>query len=157
MALSQRLDLRQTLKQVMTPQLQQAIGLLQLSNLELGSYLAEEIEKNPFLEDSVETEEPTPQPEQLDVIRAEGSSATADRGSSSESENTSSEPPEHDENWSSEEYGSDGNYSDRSSSSGSGGSLDSDYAEAQNVAAGPSLREHLVGQIQVDFADPPSV
>ncbi|MED5573165.1 MAG: hypothetical protein VX955_03375, partial [Pseudomonadota bacterium] len=35
MAISQRLDLRQTQSLVMTPQLQQAIKLLQLSNVEL--------------------------------------------------------------------------------------------------------------------------
>jgi RNA polymerase sigma-54 factor len=34
----------------MTPQLRQAIKLLQFSNLELSSYIEEEIEKNPFLE-----------------------------------------------------------------------------------------------------------
>ena len=34
----------------MTPQLQQAIKLLQLSNLELADYLAAEVEKNPLLE-----------------------------------------------------------------------------------------------------------
>ena len=35
----------------MTPQLQQAIKLLQLSNLELEAYIAEELSKNPLLED----------------------------------------------------------------------------------------------------------
>src|SRR3954452_13017637 len=34
----------------MTPQLQQAIKLLQLSNLELGEFVEAEIEKNPLLE-----------------------------------------------------------------------------------------------------------
>ena len=34
----------------MTPQLQQAIKLLQLSNLELADYLVGEVEKNPLLE-----------------------------------------------------------------------------------------------------------
>jgi len=50
MALSPRLDLRQSQQLVMTPQLQQAIKLLQLSNLELADYVAEEVEKNPLLE-----------------------------------------------------------------------------------------------------------
>lgn len=50
MALSPRLDLRQSQQLVMTPQLQQAIKLLQLNNLELSGFLAEEIEKNPLLE-----------------------------------------------------------------------------------------------------------
>src|SRR5205814_1395015 len=50
MALTQRLELRQGQSLVMTPQLQQAIKLLQLSNLELAEYVEAEIEKNPLLE-----------------------------------------------------------------------------------------------------------
>lgn len=50
MALSPRLEIRQTQSLVMTPQLQQAIKLLQMSNLELANYLAAEVEKNPLLE-----------------------------------------------------------------------------------------------------------
>src|SRR5688572_19481359 len=50
MGLGPRLDLRQSQQLVMTPQLQQAIKLLTLSNLELETYVAEEIEKNPLLE-----------------------------------------------------------------------------------------------------------
>jgi RNA polymerase sigma-54 factor len=50
MALSQRLDLRQTQALVMTPQLQQAIKLLQLSHLELAAYVDTELEQNPLLE-----------------------------------------------------------------------------------------------------------
>lgn len=50
MALGPRLDLRQSQSLVMTPQLQQAIKLLALSNLELETYLAEALESNPLLE-----------------------------------------------------------------------------------------------------------
>ncbi|QTH20358.1 RNA polymerase factor sigma-54 [Rhizorhabdus wittichii] len=50
MALGPRLDLRQSQSLVMTPQLQQAIKLLALSNLEVEAFIAEEIEKNPLLE-----------------------------------------------------------------------------------------------------------
>ena len=49
MSLAPRLDLRQTQSLVMTPQLQQAIKLLALSNLELEGVIAEELEKNPLL------------------------------------------------------------------------------------------------------------
>jgi RNA polymerase sigma-54 factor len=45
-----RLDLRLTQGLVMTPQLQQAIKLLQFSNLELGAFVAAELEANPLLE-----------------------------------------------------------------------------------------------------------
>lgn len=48
--LTQRLDLRQSQNLVMTPQLQQAISLLQMNNAELSEYLEEELEKNPLLE-----------------------------------------------------------------------------------------------------------
>jgi RNA polymerase sigma-54 factor len=50
MALVQRLDIRQGQALVMTPQLQQAIKLLQLSNLELSAYIEGEVEQNPLLE-----------------------------------------------------------------------------------------------------------
>lgn len=52
MALAPRLEIRQGQALVMTPQLQQAIKLLQLSNLELGEYVEQELEKNPLLEAS---------------------------------------------------------------------------------------------------------
>src|SRR3954466_3825681 len=45
-----KLELRQGLSLVMTPQLQQAIKLLQLSNVELAEYCEAELEKNPLLE-----------------------------------------------------------------------------------------------------------
>ena len=50
MALGPRLDLRQSQQLVMTPQLQQAIKLLALSNLEIEGFIAEELERNPLLE-----------------------------------------------------------------------------------------------------------
>ena len=50
MALSPRLEMRQGQGLVITPQLQQAIKLLQLSNLELESYVEGELERNPLLQ-----------------------------------------------------------------------------------------------------------
>ena len=50
MSIGPRLDLRQSQSLVMTPQLQQAIRLLALSNLEVESFIAEEIERNPLLD-----------------------------------------------------------------------------------------------------------
>lgn len=63
MALGPRLELRQGQALVMTPQLQQAIKLLQLSNIELLAYVEQELERNPLLE------------------RVEGDAAGADDGS----------------------------------------------------------------------------
>jgi RNA polymerase sigma-54 factor len=50
MALSPKLELRQGQQLVMTPQLQQAIRLLQLSNIELSAFVDAELERNPLLE-----------------------------------------------------------------------------------------------------------
>jgi RNA polymerase sigma-54 factor len=50
MALSPKLELRHTQSLVMTPQLMQAIKLLQLSNLDLIAYVEAELERNPLLE-----------------------------------------------------------------------------------------------------------
>lgn len=50
MALGQRLEIRQGQGLVITPQLQQAIKLLQLSNLELEAVIEAELERNPLLQ-----------------------------------------------------------------------------------------------------------
>src|SRR5271167_2412355 len=50
MALTQRLQIRQSQALVMTPQLMQAIKLLQLGNLDLVAYVEAELERNPLLE-----------------------------------------------------------------------------------------------------------
>jgi RNA polymerase sigma-54 factor len=50
MAITTKLELRPTHSLVMTPQLQQAIKLLQLSNMELASFVEAELERNPLLE-----------------------------------------------------------------------------------------------------------
>lgn len=50
MALSQKLQMRQGQSLVMTPQLQQAIKLLQMSNFELQAFVEAELESNPLLE-----------------------------------------------------------------------------------------------------------
>ena len=50
MAITTKLELRQSHGLVMTPQLQQAIKLLQLSNMELATFVEAELERNPLLE-----------------------------------------------------------------------------------------------------------
>src|ERR1700675_1693028 len=63
---SQRLELRQSQTLVMTPQLQQAIKMLQLSNIELAEFVEAEIDQNPLLEhaepDTDEAPVATPDP-----------------------------------------------------------------------------------------------
>ena len=68
MALSQRLDLRQTQSLVMTPQLQQAIKLLQLSQTELSAFVEAELERNPLLErdEEASADAPVPGPEPIE-------------------------------------------------------------------------------------------
>ncbi len=58
MAISGRLELRQGQQLVMTPQLQQAIKLLQLSNIELSQFVETELERNPLLERDETAEAP---------------------------------------------------------------------------------------------------
>src|SRR6266550_671105 len=74
MALSQRLEFRQSQALVMTPQLMQAIKLLQLSNLDLTAYVEGELEKNPLLERTSEGPDEPSQP-------GDGASGGAPEGS----------------------------------------------------------------------------
>jgi RNA polymerase sigma-54 factor len=72
MALTQRLEIRQGQSLVMTPQLQQAIKLLQLSNLELGAYVEQELERNPLLERDESDSAPTEEPEHTGEVSQPG-------------------------------------------------------------------------------------
>ena len=74
MALNQRLELRQGQALVMTPQLQQAIKLLQMSNIELQVFVDQELERNPLLErddrNEVQKEAPAEAESQPDMLMA---------------------------------------------------------------------------------------
>jgi RNA polymerase sigma-54 factor len=72
MALGLRLDVRQTQSLVLTPQLQQAIKLLQLSNIELRGVVDREVAENPFLvpADTAERRIPVP-PDRTAVLAGE--------------------------------------------------------------------------------------
>jgi RNA polymerase sigma-54 factor len=59
LALSHRLEIRQGQGLVITPQLQQAIKLLQLSNIELDAFVEAELERNPLLQRDEGDHEPT--------------------------------------------------------------------------------------------------
>jgi RNA polymerase sigma-54 factor len=82
MALNQRLELRQGQALVMTPQLQQAIKLLQMSNIELQAFVDQELERNPLLErdERAEVEKPEPQASeaQPDMVSALNANAGAE-------------------------------------------------------------------------------
>jgi len=88
MALTAKLELRQGQQLVMTPQLQQAIRLLQLSNLELGQFVESELERNPLLEmDEIPDTAPRSEP------NAEAESPSDRDGSAGEDEWLNLEKP----------------------------------------------------------------
>src|SRR5476649_499749 len=88
MALTQRLEFRQSQSLVMTPQLMQAIKLLQLSNLDLSAFVEEELERNPLLERANDGTEPPvagePAPERAEFSDSEDSGASYGDDSGSE-------------------------------------------------------------------------
>jgi RNA polymerase sigma-54 factor len=71
MALAPRLEIRQGQSLVMTPQLQQAIKLLQLSNIELSNFVEQELEKNPLLDRDERADIPDMATESADRERAD--------------------------------------------------------------------------------------
>ncbi|MGH6908235.1 MAG: RNA polymerase factor sigma-54 [Aestuariivirga sp.] len=76
MALSQRQELRQGQSLVMTPQLQQAIKLLQMSNIELQAFVDSELERNPLLERD-ERGEPQEKPDRQSAQTSDGAESRA--------------------------------------------------------------------------------
>jgi RNA polymerase sigma-54 factor len=74
MALAAKLELRQGQGLVITPQLQQAIKLLQLTNLELEAFVEAELEKNPLLQ----RDERDHEPEEAPGLEAASAEAAAD-------------------------------------------------------------------------------
>jgi RNA polymerase sigma-54 factor len=77
MSLAPRLDLRQSQSLVMTPQLQQAIKLLALSNLEIETFIAEELEKNPLLDASSGDGDDIPDREPIEIVEPRDGPADA--------------------------------------------------------------------------------
>src|SRR3954469_19348024 len=147
MNLGPRLDLRQSQSLVMTPQLQQAIRLLALSNLEVESFIAEEIEKNPLLEsaggepDEGPTEEPErpeeAEPATADTLILQGGSATdAPLDMDVDDENIHQD--------SASDRGLDGSLGLEGMGSGGGEGEGPDFDSF--AAEGLSLHEHLMAQ-----------
>jgi RNA polymerase sigma-54 factor len=75
LALGARLELRQGQGLVITPQLQQAIKLLQLSNLELDAFVEGELERNPLLQ----RDERESEPDREEQPRSEAEDYSADQ------------------------------------------------------------------------------
>ncbi len=159
MALGPRLHLRQSQSLVMTPQLQQAIRLLALSNLEIESFIAEEVEKNPLLEQGGSEIEREPEPsepaggEDNDGFEAEDP-ATADRlmvtgdaeGDAPLDVNYREETFHHDSPSDSFSSGAGGGME----MGGGASDIDPDF---ESIAAGSlSLHEHLLAQAGTTFS-----
>ncbi|HEX5259337.1 MAG TPA: RNA polymerase factor sigma-54 [Sphingomicrobium sp.] len=141
MGLGPSLSIRQSQQLVLTPQLRQAIQLLQLSNLELDGYLAEELSKNPLLE--ARSDEPDEQPAG-DFVSEEADSDEApdDPGADNLIMGQAEDDRPLDVDWTSEALEID-SYSDVVTSGGGEEAFDFDRVQ---YSAG-SLAEYLVDQL----------
>jgi RNA polymerase sigma-54 factor len=146
MTISQRLELRQGQSLVMTPQLQQAIKLLQMSNQELTAYVEREIDENPLLErddaDGDANGEAGPD-------LAESNAAPTDSAPEEplpEAKAAEAMDSNFDDSW-------DGRDSLSSSPIGNGG-LDPDFIPEDREAEVKNLRDHLNDQMFLDIQDP---
>src|SRR6476659_8750722 len=85
MALEQKLSLKLAQKLVMTPSLQQAIKLLQMTRMELDTLLTQELVENPVLEESAEVaEEEETREEEQTPEKPEANAEEIDHGESME-------------------------------------------------------------------------
>ncbi len=176
MALTHKLEIRQGQQLVMTPQLQQAIKLLQLSNLDLVSYVETELERNPLLE-RAENGDPAERRglETVEEPRNEASDATSsdawldlatprtDAGAALDTDFENVYP-----DMSKAELGGSTSeatpFADRplglgaeswTAMRGSGGSFDGDDVDLEAYATAElSLRDHLAEQVQIAIPDP---
>lgn len=139
--ISQRLDLRQSQNLVMTPQLQQAIKLLQLNNVELADYIDSEIAQNPLLEKA-----PPEGEQQQDAAAPDDSRDHVQEG--------------FDSGWTGNEADAPAPPTDFDAGTaqmGAGGSrsFDSlDEAFENSLTRPETLRDHLVEQLNMSFDDP---
>lgn len=168
MALTTRLEFRQSQALVMTPQLMQAIKLLQLSNLDLAAYVEEELEKNPLLERAADDEVAAPDAPAMD---SDGEPAGADGSADGDwmGEGLAGRDALEDQLGTRldnvfPEDGDQANASARAddmaaaqsewASVGAGGRDDSEYNLEAFVSAERTLAEHLAEQLALAEPDP---
>jgi RNA polymerase sigma-54 factor len=159
MAIGPRLDLRQSQTLVMTPQLRQAIKLLQFSNVEVGAFVEEELERNPLLERDERDDAGAPEraaPDQMEGANGH----VADAAEMARSEILPTEAASPLDTGDAEMYDA-GGAADGAPSSfaldGRGGSTDFSTGErdiGDLVETRPSLRDHLGEQLRLSFPDP---
>src|SRR6185295_4706272 len=139
MALTQRLELRQGQSLVMTPQLQQAIKLLQMSNLELQGFVESELERNPLLERDDRREpgqDGTPAEAAENAEKAKNDEETPEIGSAGRG----ATPGPVDSGWA-------------SMRSSRGASLDADTEFGATLTREKTLSEHLTEQLALSGVD----
>lgn len=145
--ISQRLDLKLGQSLVMTPQLQQAIKMLQMSNQELTDFVLSEIEQNPLL-DRADPDTGMAENDSADAPEAENRSKDQDENrdsaehSESESYSSGALDTDYDNVWSGD-----------TSSGASFNDDDNNWLE-QTVSEQVTLRDHLLEQIQLDITEP---
>jgi len=168
MALAAKLELRQGQQLVMTPQLQQAIRLLQLSNLELTQFVDAELERNPLLEREEAADVPAreveadPQPpEEADAAAAGEDRATdsdpwldlakpaGDAGDALDIDLGNVFPDS-----APQDLGPDLSVGSWASIQGRSAPIDGEVNVEGFVAAETSLKDHLVTQMQLAIAAP---
>ncbi len=157
MAMGPRLEFRQTQSLVMTPQLRQAIKLLQFTNLEAVAFVEEELERNPLLErderSDSQPEQPAPdqrtQPvAELDAVTLLRQERMPDAVDADHSNSYDGGSPG---DGASYDGAAEGSYA---GANRNGSGLDGDDRGIDALAAAPrSLRTHLEEQLRLNFAD----
>ncbi|NNE56961.1 MAG: RNA polymerase factor sigma-54 [Hellea sp.] len=150
MAIAPKLQQRQSQSLVMTPQLQQAIKLLQLSNIELAAFVEEQLESNPLLERGTGDDNRREEAKAARAALEEFKEVSMDTPSAAEQ---SVDVPDHvtHEQSSVADVGGSVDWS----KAGSGGSFNGsdDYNVIENAEAELTLQEHLIAQLGVDLKD----
>jgi RNA polymerase sigma-54 factor len=159
MALGPRLDLRQSQTLVMTPQLRQAIQLLQYSNSEVTTFVERELERNPLLERDEAADAPIGERAALDQIELR-TDVPADAADAARADRLPSETAAPLDSVHAEDYDP-GGPADGGPTMGSfegrGGNLSfsGDDRTIEDVADDrPPLRDHLGEQLRLTFTDP---
>ena len=157
MAIGPRLELRQTQNLVMTPQLRQAIKLLQFSNIEVAAFIEEELERNPLLERDDAPDIPPERPaldQRVDGTAPPGGELPAADGALDTgllpAEGNAPLDTDHAEQFD----GASWEGAAERGGTGSGGSFDDLDAAAQLVAPARTLRDHLGEQLRLGLHDP---
>jgi len=151
LALGPRLELRQGQGLVITPQLQQAIKLLQLSNIELEAFIEAELERNPLLQR--DGSEPESQEEAPSVDRAEAAADQMPDGAAAADMDAGPDDASPGERDSGENGDSAAGQVDWSRA-GKGGSFEGDDDFESRLTREKSLGEHLHDQLAVAGLDP---